>query len=151
MSMASKIIKLSEKLKTIRSIIITEMERIIVSDKELLASYNRNQLFVGKDAENKSLGIYAPSTIKQKKRKGRYFNDQIRLLDDGDFYESLFTELKNEVLTFNSNDPDEDKTKHLERRFGDDIYGLSESDINDYINNHLKPKLKNVIEIELWK
>lgn len=150
MSMAAKIIRLSEKLKTIRSIIITEMERIIVSDKELLVSYNRNQLFVGKDANDKSLGIYAPSTIKQKKRKGRYYNEQIRLLDKGDFYESLFTELKNEILTFDNKDPDEDKTKHLERRFGDDIYGLSESDLNDYINNHLKPQLKIAVERILW-
>jgi len=97
----------------------------------------RRQLFAGKDSEGNSITpFYRPATISRKKKKGQPF-DRVTLKDKGDFYNSLYLELKGVGFDIKSSDP---KAKWLIRRYGDVILGLGGGFRMVYVED-LKPTL----------
>lgn len=86
------------------------------------------QLFKhGIDSKGNSLGEYAPSTIKAKKRKGQPY-DRVTLIDTGAFYESYeFAPLKDGfMLSMDGKKENGD----LFRRYGKDVLGLTDESID---------------------
>lgn len=109
------------------------------------------QLFkYGIDSKGNSLGQYAPSTIKAKKRKGQPY-DRITLIDTGAFYESYeFAPLKDGfMLSMDGKKENGD----LFRRYGKDVLGLNDESIDviskmviDGIIEYIKKEVAGVLD-----
>ena len=79
----------------------------------------QEQLFnTGADGKGKTLGIYTPFTISEKKRKGQPF-DRVTLKDSGDFYRSYFIETFKGGFIVDADDEKDDK--YLFEFYGDDV------------------------------
>lgn len=109
------------------------------------------QLFKhGIDSKGNSLGEYAPSTIKAKKKKGQPY-DRITLIDHGDFYETYkFTAMKNGFDLFMDG---KKESTDLFKRYGKDVLGLTDKSLDkicelvrDEIIEYIKKEVSGVLD-----
>lgn len=99
-----------------------EIPRIIQSDANELASYNKSQLYIdGIDSESKRLREYSLNTEAYKLAKGQPI-DRTTLFDTGSFYRQWVVQVSNTDINFNSTDS---KTPDLENKYGSKIFGLT--------------------------
>lgn len=119
----------------------------IVKDNEgLVLEMNRNQMYSGKDGNGVEISPgYADSTIARKRRKGNPY-DRVTLKDEGDFYRLLDLKVGNDSFLIQSNDT---KSVYLERKYGDDIYGLDSESLTrlkGVIQEGLIEQLKSLLQ-----
>lgn len=99
-----------------------EIPRIIQSDANELASYNKSQLYIdGIDSDSNRLREYSLNTVEYKRQKGQVF-DHTTLFDTGSFYRQWVVQVSNDEISFNSTDS---KTPKLENKYGSKIFGLT--------------------------
>ena len=125
--------------------------RQILSDRVILnwiEEANRNQLLTGKNSFDVKLsdigGGYSDVTLKLNPEKVR---DRVNLLDTSEFYASITAKVDNNLLQLDA-DPiktdDKGKDTNLYDRWGEDIIGLNEENLQQLIET-LKDKL--IVEI----
>lgn len=141
---------LPKKLLRIEDKVWRLTKEIITRDDAHLSSLNQETLFSGYDSEGNKLGTYSRRTEEIKKAKGKWIDSNIRLLDEGDFYDSIFTDVVNKTLQFKTNDPDRSKVKDLFGRFGQHILGLPEPLFKEYLHKRFKPELFRKLEAWLF-
>lgn len=81
---------------------------------------------------------YSEFTIQRKKEEGKPYN-RVTLRDEGDFESSFFVEVDNMKFEIKASDF---KAVDLMKRYGEDIMGLTESNLNDLIFYYIYPELK---------
>lgn len=120
---------------------LNRIERgIAESEKELIIRLNtEDQLFdKGIDSKGRSLdsigGSYSPVTIEIKRSKGQR-TDHITLKDTGDFYNTWDVIVSNDGFEPTA-DPIKDDT-NLFDEWGDDITGLTDESLDEYIEKTL--------------
>jgi hypothetical protein len=127
----SKIRDIAARLKMESQIVVaTKVLEMVEADKSMLLQLNKQQLFENKDSNNKSLGLYA--SVPYAHKKGRLTVD---LNLTGDFYAGFFIETKEFPVVFGSHDF---KSPWLVKRYGQDIFGLSQDSLNVYIQGNFK-------------
>jgi hypothetical protein len=114
----------------------SELDKIISKNEDVLVDANTDMLFSGIDANNKSLGEYAPSTIEYKKAKGHPY-DRITLKDEGDYYTGKKL-VKGNGYTIISSDY---KNAKLVEQFGIDINSVDKSRMATITDEILTPEL----------
>lgn len=102
--------------------------------EEILDLNTEEQLFKGVDAQGQSLGEYSPFTVEIKEAKGQP-TDRVTLKDEGDFYNSLFTNTDRFPVKIDSKDP---KRNELVERFGTDILGLTGENKDKIVDDQIK-------------
>lgn len=111
------------------------LNEIIKDYEPEIIDMNLAQLDQGEEATGDKIEpAYRPITIELKKITGQP-TDRVTLKDTGDFHNDFFLTYGRDWFNINSNDEKADK---LERKYGKDIYGLSDNHIQDLINQ-VKP------------
>ena len=122
-----------------------EYIRDIISDVDantfILHSNANEQLFEqGRNAlgvEIASYAPYRPYTIEQKKKKGQPY-DRVTLRDTGAFEKSFAIKIgRNEFYI----DSDDWKTEKLVKKYGEEIFGLTDENLNELKEKIILPDL----------
>lgn len=115
--------------------IILDKEDVIVSAVANSQLYRRGITGTGKRIVDYM--PYAPRTIRAKKKKGQP-TTRVTLRDTGEFHRSMFVVFDSEGFYVTSND---DKTKFLVKRYGDEIFRLTDDNLTRIIRSHVKKEL----------
>lgn len=133
---------IEQKIKALQAFQNTANERVINVCKQFepeIIDMNTGQLQAGQNALRQPIEpAYRPLTISIKRAKGQP-TDRVTLKDTGDFYGDFFVNFGAEYLAIGSND---EKALKLERKYGKDIYGLTEEN-QDELAEMVKPELRN--------
>lgn len=139
--MAGSVTIIEQKIKALQDFQNTANERVIRVCKQFepeIVDMNTAQLYAGLDSLKKPIEPgYRPFTVSIKRAKGQP-TDRVTLKDTGDFYGAFFVNFGAEYLAIGSND---EKALKLERKYGKDIYGLTDDD-QDELCDMVRPELR---------
>lgn len=126
----------------------TQAITIVRENDNILIDMNTEQLYAGLNSKGQSLesigGPYSPVTIAMKGDRER--TDVVTLKDYGDFYEGFYVETKDGGWQIDSNDW---KTAELISRWGDEIFGNTEIDEEEFNIEYIIPGLVEWILLNL--
>ena len=126
-----------ERLKVTDKLIDSIIIDLVRENEKMLIQMNVDNLFAGIDNEGKRIvPPYKPSTIKRKKRKGQPFN-RVTTRDEGNHHESIFIKYSDDEFELDAADF---KKQYLVRKYGEELYGLTEENLGT---------LKKIIEERL--
>lgn len=136
-----------DMLDSIRSIdILFEASEALNDTRNEYINKQRDQLFTGKKEDGREiLPAYSPRTVAIKKKKNQP-TDRVTLKDTGDFYAEIFLDTRETEFVIDSADP---KAGQLIEKYGENIFGLSEPNQEEYINNHLEGSFVERVEKKL--
>jgi hypothetical protein len=110
--------------------------------KEYVA-LQQDQMFSGLTESGDSiLPAYTKRTVEIKKKKGQPY-DRVTLKDTGAFYKDMFLDVRESEFVIDSADP---KSGALQKKYGKEIFGLTESNQSDYIDKNLEDKFQQRIQ-----
>lgn len=114
-----------------------EQERIVqdatlMNEAQIIELNTEDQLYMkGIDATGKPLQpSYAPLTVTVKRLKNQP-TDRVTLRDEGDFHGSFKISYGRGAIAFFADDP---KAMALERKYGVDIFGLTDANVKEMID-----------------
>ena len=121
-----------------------EIENIIKDNEGFLVGLIKNRLYQhGIDADGKPiLPDYAPSTVKRKKEDNQR-SSHVTLRDTGDFYQGMFIEVKNWIITASSTDG---KTDSLIEKYGEGILGFTQEEQDQIVFSIVEPRIQKIID-----
>lgn len=102
----------------------------------------RLQMYEGKNSDGTDRPPYAAMTVAIKTRKGQRV-DVVTLKDTGDFYKSLFIDIRQDTFVISALDP---KTLKIVDRYGDIVFGLMGPWKQMYIVENLMPRFVELME-----
>ncbi len=88
---------------------------------------------------------YKPRTVKFKLMK-RQPADRVTLRDEGDFHKSFTIEAGSHSFKIFATDI---KTEMLTAKYGEEIFGLTDENLNEFIKEYIYPELKEFLLKEL--
>lgn len=143
MNGVEKIDSLIQHLQTFEERLETAVREALEENQTSIIDYNiYAQLYdLGINSEGKSIKPkYHPITIRVKleEREPPQPVDRVTLRDTGDFAESFYIIFNDDSFQITSSDY---KTSRLVRKYGDEIFGLTEEHMAEVVNNFIKPKL----------
>ena len=107
-----------------------------------------DQLFEkGIDNKGEKLLPYSPITIKDKKEKGQPTN-RTTTRDTGKFHASFFQKVQKLTIEYGATDS---KAGEIIERYGDQIYGLTDENLSDFIHTIVKDDIIKAFRAELRK
>lgn len=89
---------------------------------------------------------YSPATIEIKMQKGQPSN-RVTLRDEGDFHSSFFLEVGATQFEIKAADF---KTEHLVRKYGRQILGLTDENIEELIREYILPDIERRIKETIY-
>lgn len=114
-----------------------------------LAQYNKSQLYAdSQDVEGKAIGTYSKATeviTKGRKKEGQPFD----LFETGDFLDGLFAKVQSDHIFFDTKDSK--KKEVLKNLLSEDIFGLTEDNLNKVIKEKIAPYFIDYFRKELLK
>ena len=145
--MSNPIRDIVKKIRQIRK----RLDKIIIDavkeNEDIVIDLNTSQLFQGKESTGEAITPpYRPMTISIKASKGQPTN-RVTLKDEGDFYRGFFVNYSNDWFALGS---DDEKALKLERKYGTDIYGLTQESI-DELCEYIKEDVEKFLEDEFMK
>lgn len=107
------------------------LDQIKNYETEILGLNTDDQLFQkGVDSQEKRIEPgYTPFTVSIKRQKGQPIN-RVTLKDTGDFHKSFAVEYFPDSFAIVADDP---KTKKIEKKYGKDVTGLTDENIQEVI------------------
>lgn len=115
--------------------IVRDKEDVIVSAIADAQLYRRG--INGRGEKIMSYAPYAASTIKKKKKKGQP-TTRVTLRDTGAFHESMYVVFDSEGFYITS---DDEKTKYLTKKYGKEIFRLTDENFNRILRSHIRKEL----------
>lgn len=109
--------------------------------KKLIVKYNADEQMykLGQDSKGSVIRpAYAKSTIRLKKAKGQP-TKRVTLKDTGAFHKTLIVTPHDDYLEISS---DESYAWRLIEKYGDDILGIQEELLKDFVKLHVLPKIQ---------
>lgn len=133
---------LEYRLRAFKDSLPMLLESIILDKEDVIVSaIANNQLYrrgiTGTGKKIMDYMPYAPRTIQRKKKKGQP-TMRVTLRDTGEFHKSMFLVFDSEGFYITSND---DKTKFLVKRYGDEIFRLTDENLTRIIRSHVRKEL----------
>lgn len=134
---------LEYRLRKFKDIVHDELFDIIRQKEEIIKDYVRQQQLYRRGITGDGKRIwdtqpYAPRTIKNKRRKGQV-TTRVTLKDTGKFYDEFDVVITAEGFYLTSNT---EYSIYLEKRYGDNIYRLTDENLKRLLNVHIRPELK---------
>lgn len=133
------------------------------SDQEVLdamADKNRQQLIQGQNSKGEMLssigGEYSDATMEMAAAEGKpkAGKDIVNLHDTGEYHNSIQWDVEREGYESSSDpvkvDPLSGATTNLLERYGPDVEGVSEENMDDIIEKKLQPKYVAAIEKKIF-
>lgn len=133
---------LEYRLRAFRDELPTYLEKIIRDKEEVIVSAIANdQLYRrgvnGRDEKIMEYRPYAPSTIKRKRKLGQPYT-RVTLRDKGDFHKAMRLVTDSEGFYVTSEDY---KTPFLVKRYGAEIFRLTDKNFTRVVRVHLRREL----------
>ena len=117
----------------------------IKENESMVLDMNTGQIYAGKESTGKPITPeYRPLTIQIKTGMGQP-TDRVTLKDTGDFHGSFFINYGPNWFTISADDV---KTQKIEKKYGVDIYGLDEKNMEEIIKllkDHLIVEVKKML------
>lgn len=134
---------LEYRLRKFKDIVHEELFDIIKQKEEIIKDYVRQQQLYRRGITGDGKRIwethpYAPRTIENKRRKGQ-ITTRVTLKDTGEFYDEFDVVITSEGFYITSY---AEHSIYLEKRYGDNIYGLTDENLTKLLNVHIRPELK---------
>lgn len=142
--MINRLKELLSNLKELRDNIDDYVRIVIVENEAIICDMNsQNQLFeLGVDRLGRQISSYAPyseRTIAVKLLQGKPTN-RVTLRDTGDFHASFVVYADKDKFFIDATDW---KTNRLGEKYGEEIFGLTEENLNVLIWEYIYPELMN--------
>ena len=127
------------------------MQQIIYDNEAYIVDLNAEEQLYEQGINNLGVSIsdyapYSPVTIKIKKAKGQPTN-RVTLRDEGDFESSFFLEVGQNQFEIKASDW---KTEELIKKYGRQILGLTNENIEKLIWDFIYPDLLSKLKNELY-
>lgn len=125
-----------------------EIAKKIVRDNDnILIDMNAQDQLYAKGVNRLGVRIdeyqpYRPLTIKVKIEKRQPY-DRVTLKDTGEFYDSFYVETAEDRFYIKSSD---EKTNWLIKKYGAEIFGLTNDSLAEFINDYVKDEAYNRIK-----
>lgn len=135
-----KITELYNKLKSVKPEQIEKgLLKIVEHSKNQALDLNTKQLFEGRDSQGQSLGGYKSQSYAQFKRT---LNPAgvVDLKLTGSFYSGFFAKTDKFPVLFDSTD---EKTSELKAKYGDEIFGLDQNNLEEF-RQEIKPEVQTL-------
>jgi hypothetical protein len=129
------------------------IEKAILEHRDKFEDANREQLKHGLSAldekitapSNLPYQFYAPFTVREKKRKNQE-HKFITLKDSGDFHKSITMKLTPDGFSLDATDPKKNK---LVIKYGEEVLGITEANLNILLKGQIVPELISIIKNQL--
>lgn len=133
---------LEYRLRIFKDSLPTLLEDIVRSKEDVIVSaIADDQLYRrginGKGEKIMDYAPYAARTIENKKRKGQP-TTRVTLRDTGDFHRSMHVIFDSEGFYITS---DDEKAKYLVKKYGGEIYRLTDKNFTRIIRSHVRKEL----------
>lgn len=133
---------LEYRLRIFKDSLPTLLEDIVRSKEDVIVSaIADDQLYRrginGKGEKIMEYAPYAARTIENKKRKGQP-TTRVTLRDTGDFHRSMHVIFDSEGFYITS---DDEKAKYLVKKYGGEIYRLTDKNFTRIIRSHVRKEL----------
>lgn len=133
---------LEYRLRIFKDSLPTLLEDIVHSKEDVIVSaIADDQLYRrginGRGEKIMDYAPYAARTIKNKKRKGQP-TTRVTLRDTGDFHKSMYVVFDSEGFYITS---DDEKAKYLVKKYGGEIYRLTDKNFARIIRSHIRKEL----------
>lgn len=131
-----------EKLRELKNSINTLVKETFEEHKKLIVHYNSDEQMykLGQDSKGSIIRpAYKPMTVRIKKRKGQP-TDRVTLRDTGRFHKTLIVTPKDDHLEIRS---DVEYAKYLFKRYGNDVLGIQEELLKEFVKKYVVPKIQN--------
>tara|TARA_R110002050_G_scaffold72194_3_gene155432 strand:- start:113 stop:559 length:447 start_codon:yes stop_codon:yes gene_type:complete len=128
-------------LKTVQDNFIIEIIKMIVKKNanEIIGLNTKDQLFrEGVNNEDQKLKPLYSNPYKKIKKALNQPTDRVTLKLTGDFHKSFFVQIGNESFRIDAKD---EKTKHLVKRYGERVFGLTNSNVDLFQELVVRPDL----------
>lgn len=125
-----------------------EMAKKIVRDNDnILIDMNAQDQLYAKGVNRLGVRIdeyqpYRPLTIKVKIEKRQPY-DRVTLKDTGEFYDSFYVETAEDRFYIKASD---EKTNWLIKKYGAEIFGLTNDSLAEFINDYVKDEAYNRVK-----
>lgn len=133
---------IDRKLEALKAFQDSAPRRVIDQAKEFEAEIidlNTAQLYEGRESTGAPITpAYRPLTVTIKRAKGQP-TDRVTLKDTGDYYASFKVRFGPEYLAIYATDG---KAEKLERKYGEDVYGLDENSLQEVIDLIREPLIE---------
>ena len=109
--------------------------------KSLIIHYNADEQMykLGQDSKGSIIRpAYRPATVRIKKAKGQP-TDRVTLKDTGRFHKNLIVTPKEDYVEISS---DVEYAKYLFKRYGDDVLGIQEELLKEFVVRYVVPKIQ---------
>ena len=141
---------LEYRLRKFKDIIHDELFDIIRQKEDIIKDYVRQQQLYRRGITGDGKRIwdtqpYAQRTIENKRRKGQ-ITTRVTLKDTGEFYDDFDVVITAEGFYVTSYT---DYSIYLEKRYGDNIYRLTDENLKRLLNVHIRPELKKRLRRKL--
>mgnify|MGYP001168947865 FL=1 len=138
-------------LKTVQDDFILEIIKVIVKDNanEIIDLNTKDQLF--RDGVNNNDQKLKPSYSNPYKKIKKALNqptDRVTLRLTGDFHKSFFVNIGNESFRIDAKDK---KTKHLVKRYGERVFGLTDDNVELFQELVVRPDLLKQLRRKIIK
>lgn len=140
---------LIDKLKKVGEELNTgEIAKKIVRDNDnILIDMNAQDQLYAKGVNRLGVRIdeyqpYQPLTIKVKIEKRQPY-DRVTLKDTGEFYDSFYVETAEDRFYIKASD---EKTNWLIKKYGAEIFGLTNDSLAEFINDYVKDEAYNRVK-----
>jgi len=113
-----------------------ETQESFTETRDQFIDLQQKQLFSGVDESgDKILPEYTARTVAIKKKKGQP-TDRVTLKDTGAFYSEMFLDPREDIYVIDSAD---EKSGDLQKKYGPEIFGLTEQNQTQYVEENLEP------------
>ncbi len=140
--------KAKERIKKIQSQTNEIVGETFLKYESLIVSFNADSQMFDKGQDKKGSVIkpaYTPFTIKLKKEKGQPTN-RVTLRDTGKFHDTLKVDVYKDYIEISS---DVSYAKKLFKKYGEDILGMQDEILRDFVNQYVKPSIVENIKKQL--
>lgn len=113
-----------------RSLPDVVLESVKENEGQIIDLNTEEQLMKGLDSDGQAITPgYTPFTVSIKRQKGQP-TDRVTLKDEGDFHRSFKIAYGNDAFAIYADDP---KAQKLERKYGNEIFGLTDDNLQETI------------------
>jgi len=139
-----------EFVRKLPEVVHESMSNSFKSHEPIIVKYQQSQLYdKGEDSKGSIIRpAYTPFTVRMKKSKGQP-TDRVTWKDTGKLYKSIEVIVRGDEVEINVfNVP---YYKKLLEKYGEEVIGLQQELLKEFVNNFVVPDLKKMIDDKLSK